>query len=162
MFIFQSNTSKGISILYPLLPRSRGGFTAVELSSMLRIAPLLIILEALLCIFMLNLLLNPEIVPKMAALASASFFALLALRLLLRKGVKVANDPAELIGPAPQITWVEHILFCLAGSLGGFLNAALTQLPMLGLNVHSMIGMAFFFGAILPFLNVLVVHLKNR
>ncbi|MTW03462.1 hypothetical protein [Pseudoduganella ginsengisoli] len=154
MLLISDGKNTGISgtfpIPYAILPTIR----FFESGRRIWTTPVLIFLEVMLMLGLLFLLITTPEPTGFTAFSIGFPSLLIALKFVVQKKVDMKRSQIIIVGVAPVIIWVEHILLCTTLALSAMWANQMLGIPLLGSSFFSIITTMACVCAIWPFLNL--------
>lgn len=154
MFVLSDGKKWGFNPLYPIIPLPFAYLNLFDRERVLLLMPYYVLVD-LIALGAASLVLFTEIsLPNnFPVFLSGGLIAYICTRVFLRKHIRIPKNAMRIVGVAPKIVWIEHILVCMAFSLIELVSAKISHLPLLGDNIWSIFAYMGFFAAVFPFIN---------
>lgn len=161
MLLITDGGCSAVSPIFPLIPQPFDEVIAYDINRLLRLVPFFIAIESATCLGILFYLFTDTTKSFGPTYMSGGLLAIIILRILFRKIVRLRKEKIVVVGVAPKSIWIDHALLFVTFGFGSLLIAKLNHLDLIGLNIFSMVAVLCFFLALLPILNVMVFRWRT-
>jgi len=162
VLIISDGSSTGVSPIFPLIPLPYEKIPTFDIKRLLRIVPFFIAIQCVVCVGILFYLLT-DAAPSFGTVAmSGGLTAIILLRVSCRKYVPLQKEKIRIVGVAPKLLLIDHILLCATYGFGFLLIAKINHLDLIGLNFYSIFAMLSFFTPTIPVLNLMAFRWREN
>ncbi|MES2297701.1 MAG: hypothetical protein V4582_11700 [Pseudomonadota bacterium] len=158
MLLISDGKTTGISGSFPLPYGLLSTIRFFERDRRVATAPGLIALELALAAFLLHLLATNPPVSALTAFSIGFPSLMIGLKFLIQKKVDMKRSAIKVIGVAPALVWVEHLLLCFTLALSALWANQMQGLPLMGASFFTLIVYLAGLVAAWPFLNFAYRH----